>query len=82
MRDLSGDPKLYYFPGSSRRKAILIFDPGYDGVEGGPRDEIQIYEHVSTLPRGEFPEELRRLGQAIYWKFAEQGNRQQGAVEQ
>src|SRR5688500_2807326 len=40
MRDSSQDPKLYYFEASSRRKAILIFDPGYEGAHGSGRGEI------------------------------------------
>lgn len=58
-------PRLYYFPETSGRKAILIFDSGYSFPDGKRIGNIHIYEFKETLPASQVDEQLRKYGHYI-----------------
>lgn len=57
------EPKIYYFPETQERRAVLIFDGGYEG------GDIHIYEHKETLPDSELDAQIRKHGHPMSWKI-------------
>ena len=67
MKNGVGQPKLYYLEEKGRRKAILIFDPGYVDEQGNPIGFVHIYEQRETVPRAELQSQLDKYGHSVSW---------------
>lgn len=67
MTELSQKPRLYYFPETSDRKAILIFDSGYSGADGKRIGYIHIYEHKESYAASQVDEQISKYGHCLDW---------------
>jgi hypothetical protein len=65
-------PRLYYFPETRDRKAVLIFDSGYSDENGKRIGNIHIYELKETLPASQVIEQVKKYGHYLDWYLSYQ----------
>lgn len=67
MRHPRKDGKIYYFPATRDREAVVIFDAGNEG------GNVHVYEHAQTLPASRLNEVLAKYGHNIAWRLVSEG---------
>lgn len=62
-------PRLYWWPGNKRRKAALVFDPGYS-QDQDMMGFFYVYELKEERGAADLADELRKRGTpAMTWKL-------------